>query len=86
MIKLLLLGATGSMGKLIGELALNDPEIKVVAACDVTQVGEALGNVVGADDSENITISNVKNLQKVIKETNPDVVVDFKISEATEEN
>lgn len=86
MIKLLLLGATGSMGKLIGELALNDPEIKVVAACDVTQVGEALGNVVGADDSENITISNVKNLQKVIKETNPDVVVDFTIAEATEEN
>ena len=42
MIKLLILGPTGSMGKLISKLALEDGEIEVVAACDVSSIGQEL--------------------------------------------
>lgn len=86
MIQLLLLGPTGSMGTLIGKLALNDPEINVVAACDVAHIGDSLGDVVGADDPNDISISNINKLQKVIDETNPDVAVDFTVADATEKN
>jgi 4-hydroxy-tetrahydrodipicolinate reductase len=86
MIKLLILGPTGSMGTLISKLALNDSEINIVAACDVSHIGDPLEDVVGVSDPHDITISNVNNLQEVIDETNPDVVVDFTVAEATEKN
>ncbi|MFX1357207.1 MAG: 4-hydroxy-tetrahydrodipicolinate reductase [Promethearchaeota archaeon] len=86
MIKLLILGPTGSMGKLITELALNDQEIQVVAACDVSHVGELLGSLVSIKDPNNIIITDVNNLQKIIEETKPDVTVDFTLAEATEKN
>lgn len=86
MIKLLILGPTGSMGKLITELALNEQEIHVVAACDVSHIGEPLGSLVSTKDPNNIIITDVNNLQKIIEETKPDVAVDFTIAEATEKN
>ena len=86
MIKLLILGPTGSMGKLISSLALTDGGIDIVAACDLTQIGKELGTFVAIDDPNKITIKNVNNLQDVIKETKPDVVVDFTVAQATEKN
>ena len=46
MIKLLIIGPTGSMGILISKLALKDDEIEVVAACDVNNIGEELGLII----------------------------------------
>ncbi|MFX1392062.1 MAG: 4-hydroxy-tetrahydrodipicolinate reductase [Promethearchaeota archaeon] len=86
MIKLLILGVAGSMGRLVSKLALDDEEIEVVAACDINNIGDMLGNIAGTKDPNNIQISNVKNLQQIINETNPDVAVDFSIAKATEEN
>ncbi|MFW9938236.1 MAG: 4-hydroxy-tetrahydrodipicolinate reductase [Candidatus Thorarchaeota archaeon] len=86
MIKLLILGPTGSMGKLITELALNDQEIQVVAACDVSHVGELLGSLISIKDPNKIKITDVNNLQEIIEETQPDVAVDFTTAEATEKN
>ena len=86
MIRLLILGPTGSMGTLISKLALNDSEIKLVAASDISNIGDSLESVVGVKDPNNISISDVKNLQEVIDETNPDVAVDFTVAEATEKN
>ncbi|MBY8983245.1 MAG: 4-hydroxy-tetrahydrodipicolinate reductase [Candidatus Lokiarchaeota archaeon] len=86
MIKLLILGPTGSMGKLITELALNDSEIKVVAACDILNIGDNLENLVNVKDSDKIKISDLRNIQNIIDKTQPDVVVDFTIAEATEKN
>ena len=40
MIRLLILGPTGSMGRLISKKALEDGDINVVAACDVSHVSE----------------------------------------------
>ncbi|MBY8985707.1 MAG: 4-hydroxy-tetrahydrodipicolinate reductase [Candidatus Lokiarchaeota archaeon] len=86
MIKLLIFGPTGSMGKLISKLALEDKDIDVVAACDAKNIGENLANVVGTSDPNKIKITDVKNLREVIKDTNPDIAVDFTVAAATEKN
>lgn len=86
MIKLLILGPSGVMGKLITELALKDKDINVVAACDINQIGERLDNLIAVKDPNEILITDVNKLQKVIEETTPEVVVDFTIAEATEKN
>ncbi|MFW9988219.1 MAG: 4-hydroxy-tetrahydrodipicolinate reductase [Candidatus Odinarchaeota archaeon] len=86
MIKLLIIGPTGSMGMLISKLALIDDEIEVVAACDVESIGKELGIIIGVDDPNKISINDINNLQKIIDETNPDVVVDFTVAKATEKN
>ena len=86
MIKLLILGPTGSMGLLISKLALKDDEIEVVAACDVNNIGNELGFIIGLNDPNKIKINDVNNLQDVINETNPDVAIDFTVASATEKN
>jgi 4-hydroxy-tetrahydrodipicolinate reductase len=86
LIKLLILGPTGSMGKLISKLALEDDEIEVVAACDISNIGEELGTLVGTKDPGKLKISDVNNLQDMITETKPDVAVDFTIAKAAEKN
>ncbi|MFW9948414.1 MAG: 4-hydroxy-tetrahydrodipicolinate reductase [Candidatus Odinarchaeota archaeon] len=86
MIKLLILGPTGTMGKLISELALKDEEIDVVAACDITSIGDKLGSLVTVRDTKNIEITDINNLLNVIDQTKPEVAVDFTIAAATEKN
>ncbi|MFX1312944.1 MAG: 4-hydroxy-tetrahydrodipicolinate reductase [Promethearchaeota archaeon] len=86
MIKLLILGPTGAMGRLISELALKDEEIDIVAACDITNIGDKLGSFVPVKDPKNIEITNVNNLQNVIDQTKPEVAVDFTVAAATEKN
>ena len=86
MIKLLIFGPTGSMGKLISKLALEDKEIDVVAACDVIKIGEELAYIAGTIDSNKIKISDVKNLKEVISQANPNVAVDFTVAPAAEKN
>ncbi|MFX1365238.1 MAG: 4-hydroxy-tetrahydrodipicolinate reductase [Promethearchaeota archaeon] len=86
MIKLLIIGPTGSMGMLISRLALKDNEIEIVAACDVESIGKELGIVIGTNDPNKISITDINNLQKIIDETHPDVAVDFTIAKATEKN
>ncbi|MFW9894815.1 MAG: 4-hydroxy-tetrahydrodipicolinate reductase [Candidatus Thorarchaeota archaeon] len=86
MINLLIFGPTGSMGKLISKLALEDEDIRVVAACDVTNIGEKLANIVATSDPNDIKITNVEDLKQIIHKTKPDVAVDFTIAAATEKN
>ena len=86
MIRLLIFGPTGSMGKLISSLALEDEEINVVAACDVAKIGEELAYITGSNDPNNIKITDVKNLQEVISQTKPDVAIDFTVASAAEKN
>ncbi|MBY9015476.1 MAG: 4-hydroxy-tetrahydrodipicolinate reductase [Candidatus Lokiarchaeota archaeon] len=86
MIRLLILGPSGSTGRLISSLALTDNEIKVVAACDLAHIGEDLGSLLAILNPDNIKIKDVDQLQEIINETNPDVVVDFTVASATEKN
>ena len=86
MIRLLIFGPTGSMGKLISKLALEDKDIDVVAACDVTKIGEELAYITGINDPNNIKISDVKNLQEILSQTKPNVAIDFTVASAAEKN
>ncbi len=74
------------MGKLISALAIKDNEISVVAVCDIAHVGDELGNIVGINDPSKIKINHINKLQEIIKETQPEVVVDFTTAKATERN
>ncbi len=86
MIKLLILGPTGSMGRLISKIALEDDEIEVVAACDVNNIGNELGFIIGLNDPNKIKVEDFNRLQEIINKTHPDVAVDFTIAKATEKN
>ena len=86
MIRLLILGPSGATGRLTSSLALTDDEIKVVAACDLAHLGEDLGSLLASPNPDNIKIKDVNQLQEIINETNPDVVVDFTVASATEKN
>jgi 4-hydroxy-tetrahydrodipicolinate reductase len=86
MIKLLILGPTGAMGKLISELALQDDDIDIVAACGIDHIDDTLESLVAVKDPKNIKILDVNNLEKIIKQTKPDVAVDFTVASATEKN
>ncbi|MFX1313616.1 MAG: 4-hydroxy-tetrahydrodipicolinate reductase [Promethearchaeota archaeon] len=86
MIKLLILGPTGVMGKLISKLALDDDEIEVVAACDINNIGDELGFISGAKDSNKIKITDINKLEEIINDTEPHVAVDFTLASATEKN
>jgi 4-hydroxy-tetrahydrodipicolinate reductase len=86
MIRLLILGPTGSMGRLISELALKDKEIEVVAACDVKDIGKTLQSIVATEDKNKIVLEDISNLSDIIKRTSPDVAVDFTTAKATERN
>ncbi len=74
------------MGKLISKLALMDAEINVVAACDITNIGDELGFIIGINDPNKIQIRHTNELQEVIDETQPEIAVDFTLAEATEKN
>jgi 4-hydroxy-tetrahydrodipicolinate reductase len=67
-------------------LALIDQEIEVIAACDISHIGEDLGTIIGEKDPNKLIVSDVNKLQEVINETEPDVVVDFTVAQATEKN
>ncbi len=86
MIKLLILGPTGNTSRIISKLAIEDDEIEVVAACDISHIDDELGFILGVNDPNNIRITNVNKLQEIINETRPDVVVDFTVAQATEKN
>ena len=86
LIKLLILGPTGNTSRIISKLAIEDDEIEVVAACDISHINDELGFILGVNDLNKIRITDVNNLQKVINETHPDVAVDFTVAKATETN
>ncbi|MEJ2295270.1 MAG: hypothetical protein P8Y23_10945, partial [Candidatus Lokiarchaeota archaeon] len=86
MIRLLILGPTGSMGRLITELALKDDKIDVVAACDVKDIGKTLQSIVATEDRNKIVLEDISNLADIIKRTTPEVAVDFTTAKATEIN
>ncbi len=74
------------MGHLISSLALEDEEINVVAACDIAQVGEDLGSIVGKKNPNGVKITHVDVLEETLKATRPDIMVDFTVAPATEQN
>lgn len=74
MIKVMVCGAYGKMGREVLKAVHNDPELAIVGAVDVHSKFDDIGSLIGI---EPIGITVGTNLQTVIRETQPQVMVDF---------
>lgn len=73
MVKVLVNGALGRMGKEVLKAAINDKDVELVGAVDVVSQRETIGSIVNI--ANNITVES--DLSKALDECKPDVVVDF---------
>ncbi|MDH7597313.1 MAG: 4-hydroxy-tetrahydrodipicolinate reductase [Methanothrix sp.] len=73
-----LTGAKGRMGSLIIDEIRNSPDLKLVAAIDIVGIGEpVLGDV---------RVSAAGDVRRVLRESHPDVLIDFTVPSAALDN
>ncbi|ABK14614.1 MAG: 4-hydroxy-tetrahydrodipicolinate reductase [Methanothrix sp.] len=73
-----LTGAKGRMGSLIIDEIRSSPDLKLVAAIDIIGIGDrVLGDV---------CVSDARDVQRVLRESRPDVLIDFTVPSAALEN
>ncbi|KKG14541.1 dihydrodipicolinate reductase [Methanosarcina sp. 2.H.T.1A.6] len=82
MINVAVLGACGRMGSLIIENITCSTNMQLVAAFDVGNIGKDAGEFAHVGNL-GIQISDVKDLETVLKKTQADVLIDFTIAAAT---
>ncbi|MGI5990840.1 MAG: 4-hydroxy-tetrahydrodipicolinate reductase [Methanosarcina sp.] len=85
MINAAVLGACGRMGSLIIENITNSTDIQLVAAFDINNFGKDAGEFARVGNL-GVKISDVKDLEAVLKENKADVLIDFTIAGATAVN
>ncbi len=73
----------GRMGQTIARLT-KDKNFEISCVFDVKNVGINVGNFIGTESK--VTISNIADLDKILKQTNLDVVIDFSNASACIEN
>jgi len=76
MIKVAIAGINGRMGTMICDTVLAQPDMELVAGFDLA-AGKQIGKT---------TISNVSEIDKILKATKPDVLIDFTIATACVQN
>ncbi|MCQ6961850.1 4-hydroxy-tetrahydrodipicolinate reductase [Methanolobus chelungpuianus] len=82
MIKVAVTGASGKMGKLILSNILRFEDLKLSAAFDLVNIGMDVGEVAQLG-TLNVPISDIKDLESVLKSSGTDVLIDFTIAQAT---
>jgi 4-hydroxy-tetrahydrodipicolinate reductase len=82
MINVAVLGACGRMGSLIIENITCSTNMQIVAAFDVGNIGKDAGEFAHVGNL-GIQISDVKDLETVLKKTQAEVLIDFTIAGAT---
>ncbi|HEY3361602.1 MAG TPA: 4-hydroxy-tetrahydrodipicolinate reductase [Methanosarcina sp.] len=82
MINVAVLGACGRMGSLIVENVTNSADMQLVAAFDINNFGRDAGEFAHVGNL-GVQISDVKNLETVLKESRADVLIDFTVAGAT---
>ncbi|MGB9927965.1 MAG: 4-hydroxy-tetrahydrodipicolinate reductase [Methanosarcina sp.] len=82
MINAAVLGACGRMGSLIVENITSSPNMQLVAAFDINNFGKDAGEFAHVGNL-GIQISDVKDLESVLKKTQADVLIDFTAPGAT---
>jgi 4-hydroxy-tetrahydrodipicolinate reductase len=85
MINAALLGACGRMGSLIVETITCFPDIQLVAAFDISNFGKDVGEFTRVGNL-GIKISDVRDLEAVLKKNQVDVLIDFTAAMATAVN
>ena len=87
MLKVAVTGAAGRMGSGIIKKILEQDDIEVVAAIEIPNTplaGRDIGEVIGIGNI-GVTTQGAENLKEILKETTPDVLVDFTIANAAYE-
>lgn len=82
LVKVLVSGAKGRMGQAVVKAVLEDEELSLVGAVDVSEGGDA-GEMVGLS---RIGVNVTRGLEETIDATRPDVMVDFTRPDAVLEN
>jgi 4-hydroxy-tetrahydrodipicolinate reductase len=82
MINAAVIGACGRMGSLIVENITNSADMQLVAAFDINNFGRDAGEFAHVGNL-GIHISDVKDLETVLKKTKADVLIDFTAPGAT---
>ncbi len=80
-----LVGACGKMGQMIVRRINATEGMKVSAAFDLVNVGKDIGEVCGIGKLD-VAVSDPKDLEKVLKESKTDVILDFTVAPATAVN
>ncbi|WMW21440.1 4-hydroxy-tetrahydrodipicolinate reductase [Methanolobus mangrovi] len=75
-------GASGRMGKLIIENILRSEDVCLTSAFDLANIGKDVGEVAQIG-TLNVPISDVSDMESVLKETGTQVLIDFTIANAT---
>jgi len=76
MIKVAITGINGRMGAMICDTVLDQPDMKLVAGFDLV-VDKQVGK---------ITVSSISDIDKVLRKTKPNVLIDFTIAAACVQN
>lgn len=82
-VRVLVTGAAGRMGQAVMQGVLEDPECTLVGAVDVCCTGTDAGTILGMDK---IGVSVEEDLSRTIRESVPDVMVDFTLPEVAQFN
>lgn len=82
MIRAAVTGASGRMGKLIISNIMAFEGMRLSAAFDLVNIGTDAGETAQVG-SLGVPISDVKDMEKVLKESATDVLIDFTIADAT---
>lgn len=78
-------GASGRMGKLIIDNILRSGDLKLVSAFDLVNIGKDVGEVAQIG-TLNVPISDVSDMEAVLKASGTQVLIDFTIAAATAAN
>jgi 4-hydroxy-tetrahydrodipicolinate reductase len=83
MIKVLVSGAAGRMGREVVKAVVNDAETQLISAVDKHEIGRDAGELAGVA-AQNVLI--IDNLSKALRESGAEVAVDFSTPQAVRDN
>ncbi len=78
-------GASGRMGRLIIDNIIRSEDVCLVSAFDLTNIGMDAGEVAQVGNLD-VMISDVSDMESVLKESATQVLIDFTIADATAAN
>jgi 4-hydroxy-tetrahydrodipicolinate reductase len=73
LVKIAIAGANGQMGTMIANIVLSQPDMELVAAFNLSE-GKPVGN---------IKVSHANDMDRVLRATKPDVLIDFTVAKAS---
>ncbi len=82
MITVAVTGALGRMGSLIIENVGGAPDMELVAAFDIHDIGMPVDTGAGVAAGSDVRVSDARKIDALLASTSPDVLIDFTIADA----